>query len=267
MVPFDIIDAAANAYRVTWRERGYFMRLAALPVAVKFLTFIAIILLEIENNLLRQSLLMLPANLIEGFLLACLVRFVFFEQRFPFDPSSLAMRGIKSGAVMYALIKFLMAGILSAATGNDVLQEIERSTEEPTTQEVISALVMLALTIYGFRFLWLYILLAVNVRTADIVRLLKGISLSLYMIGAWVLCFLPLFMVLAGVSGTLMGGYLDGEMPLSAKIALMGTQAVFDTVIAILTTASIAFGFREMVGIGDKKNGQGKNRGGGRNGP
>ncbi|NCC22733.1 MAG: hypothetical protein EOM26_09775 [Alphaproteobacteria bacterium] len=262
MARFDIIDASGNAYQFVWKERRYLAQLAVLPVFLKFVTLALIFFFDLEGNLVRQALLMLPAFLAEGWLVANLVRFIFFGERwFPPYPgggvhgvSSIAdrNRGVKAGAIMYTLIKYLQAGAMAFVMTPD---QVEPPPAEVSEMELFAALILFGIALYVFRFLWIYVPLAINVPAGKIAFLLRGFGISFYLMGTWLLSFVPPLILLASLSGVLLGPY-EGDsaaVPLTTRVLTMLLQVFFDTLIALISTAAVAYGFRQMLETNEKK--------------
>ncbi len=265
MASFDIIDAAGHSYQLAWRERDYLYRLALAPVFLKFVILSALLLLDVERNFLWQAVLMLPAFLVEGWFIAHVIRLVFFGERWlpllgyqneekPVNNAA-RLRGIKSCAVSYALIKFLLSGSLEFAARTGV-SEIEPG-QEMQDADILFMLVLLFTMIYGFRFIWIYVLLAVNAAKKEIIRIFSSFGISFYLIGAWLLCFIPPLLIMVGLTGIVLGEHaFDDSLPFTTKILVVLLQSVFDTLITLLTTIAVAFGFHAVLtGKGENNDG------------
>ena len=82
MAKFDFIESAAIGYRYVWRERYALLPLVSLPIAVKMGSYAAIYLMNIEQNVLRQGLVLMPAYLLEGFIAILVIRMAMFGERY-----------------------------------------------------------------------------------------------------------------------------------------------------------------------------------------
>lgn len=105
------------------------------------------------------------------------------------------------------------------------------------------AMAMIAFTIWAFRFFWLFIPAAVNYPVQQFVRRLGGFSTSVYMLGTWIICFLPLVLLLFGITAQLLnmiGGDLS-SVPAVLEFIVSILQVIIDTLVIIITTAGIAY--------------------------
>jgi len=247
---FDIINTARQAYRVSMDERAYLMRLAVVPLLVKYI-FFAISAHYVEpTNILRLSLIMLPAYFVEGWLLSHWVRtLVLPTHRWPFRPTGDEQkdakqiyargRGIMSGTIAYTLINLLIAGFF-AYFMSLIPPDMDPSEANPAV--AISGIVMMVLVFFLFRFVWLYIPLAVNVNLNVVMMKLKRSGVTTNLVGVWLVCFAPPIMVMYVLGGLLTG--IGGENPLPVMDGLtMFVRIALDTVKNILVTAGLTFAF------------------------
>ena len=125
MAAFDVIEAGGKGYSFAWAERRYLLRLALVPLLIKLVCHTVVLTFEWQTDFMRQALVMLPSYFADGWLMAHLVRLVFLEQRWPFRPTGNKeqdltvledrARGVLSGVLVFALIKFLLAGVVEGA--------------------------------------------------------------------------------------------------------------------------------------------------------
>lgn len=262
MAPFDVIEVAGKGYTLVWEERRYLARLAIVPVVLKLVCFTVVIALGWQEIYLRQALVMLPSYFVEGWLLSHLVRFIFLGQRWPFrstgdeekDRSVLQDRaqGIIGGTVFYVLIRFLQNGLFAFVRIYGAPPDITpaaTSVQEPSMMIFMLAVVMLVITIWAFRFFWLFIPAAVNYPVRQFVRGLGGFSTSIHMIGTWLICFVPLVFVLFIVTAQVLsvsGGDIS-SVPAVLDFAISIFQVIVDTLVIIITTAGIAYAVGSML--------------------
>ena len=121
MASFDIINAVMNTYALIWRERAYLLRLAAVPFVISLINFLFIGLIADDVTPLRRGLLMFPAMVAEGWLVAQFLRTVMTGERWPvMRPEHgkipitllLRVRGLMTCAIVYVLIVLLSNGVL-----------------------------------------------------------------------------------------------------------------------------------------------------------
>ncbi len=256
MAHFDITEATVTGYQRLWAERRYLVRLAAVPFLIKTVCLMTVLALGWETDFLRQAIILLPSFFADGWLLAHVVRLVFLDQRWPFRPSGKEeedMRnmqdrasGIMRGMVMFAVIKFLLAGFTAG------LFAFSQAGIDPAQQEVsigtaVIAVMILLAAVWGFRLFWLYIPAAVHWPLHNYMRALGGFTASWPLIGTWLLCYVPLFLA-TGFVASLISALLQAGGHEAAVIFVAALlRVVLDTVVAILTTISIAAGLRHMV--------------------
>lgn len=251
---FDIINTAKQAYRVSIDERAYLMKLAIVPLLVKYV-FFAISAHYVEpTNILRLSLVMLPAYFVEGWLLSHWVRTLIIPtHRWPFQPSGdekkdskeiyARGRGIMSGAIAYTLINLLIAGFF-AYFMSLISPDMDPSEANPAV--AISGIVMMVLVFFLFRYVWLYIPLAVNVNLTVVMNKLKRSGVTFNLVGVWLVCFAPPMMVMYLLGGVLMS--IGGENPLPVMDGLtIFVRIALDTVKNILVTAGMVFAFIQIL--------------------
>jgi hypothetical protein len=260
MAKFDIITAAANAYKTTWASRQYLLRLAAVPVALKLIFFtIASIYAggndTEDSNYILFMLILVPALIAEGWMLAHWIRFLVLGQTWPFQPTgdveadkkmlSTRARGILSGMIVFVLINmaigFLNDIVARAMTPYMSLNPETEMDKVPAIIPVFSVF-FLAFMFWGFRLLWLHVPFALNMPMRDYILRLKGATSSIYMIGVWILCFAPFILLLKFVGPILLAA-LPGQAGVSAVTVI---SILFDTLKSIIATAGITFGLKEI---------------------
>ncbi len=262
MASFDIIEAAGNGYRIAWTERAYLARMAWMPILLRLAAYVLIIYFGYETNLVRQALLLLPAFFIEGWVLAHMTRLTLLGERGPFRPSGEEMdaqiqaderaRGIMAAALVYTLTKFLSTGVLAVFYGGgpgDVPETAAPAPPPEATAIQLTALAMVGILAmaWSFRFFWLHIPAAINISMYRFLRLLRGFSTSFYLVGTWLLCFVPIVLIMISLTGLLLLPYDPAEkLPSHVNFMVIGIRAVLETVIALVSTAAIAYAFRKI---------------------
>lgn len=112
------MDAAGYGYYRVWMERAYLLKLAVIPLLVKFACTVAVMALDIDENFLRQGLVMMPAMFAEGWVLAQFLRTLLMNERWPISlpdkpdirliaPLILRARGIIASILVYVLLGML----------------------------------------------------------------------------------------------------------------------------------------------------------------
>lgn len=258
--PLDVIDCIDYGYRTLWQERHYILRLAAVPVLVKLICFMTLLLIGWQNDFVRSALVLLPSYFTEGWMLAHLIRLVFYGQRWPFQPSGDAVRdqamlqdrayGITAGALFYVVIKFLLAGFKAVlSTAQIAAVETMPVQSEPPPGTALAALLLMFLTLWGFRFVFLYIPAAAGMRPDFLIRHRRGLKISLQLLGVWLVSVVPIILLLLMLSSMLVSEHLTAgtDVPTLSSIVLVLFQVFLDTLIAVLSTLAAAQGIKKMV--------------------
>ncbi len=258
---FDFIEASSSGYKYIWAKRQVLGRLLVLPIALKILTLFVILAFSLETNFLRQGLLFLPSYFVEGWLIMQVIRMAFFKESWSgwasggylCAESSLNAkrhRIILSGTIIYVLIKLTTAFISGMmAAGALEGQDATRSVPEMGPYIYLGALLMVVIIIWSFRLLWLYVPVALNYPILSFLKKAKGFSTSFYMLGVWILCFVPVALIIlfmAEILGTAFPG--DGEnLSTIYKYGLASIQALAEVVIALVSSVSMAYGIRSII--------------------
>ncbi len=77
---FDFIESAVDGYRFLWRDRAELLRVALLPLIVKFVSYLAIVFMELDENYLRQGLVLVPSYFAEGWFVAYAMRLALLRE-------------------------------------------------------------------------------------------------------------------------------------------------------------------------------------------
>lgn len=256
----DVVESVDYGYRTLWRERHYLVRLAAVPMVVKFICLCLLIALDWEKNFIRSALVMLPSLFTEGWMLAHLVRLVFYDQRWPFQPTGdkesdmaqlqLRAYGISCGTLFYVLIKFLLSGFLAFVTlfQTPGVEGISSTTSEVPTGVALGAFLFLIFSLWAFRFIYLYIPAAAATGFRLLLEPRRGMQISMQIMGIWLVCFVPFMMLLLFATASIIAPYADAQsIPFSAQVSASILQVVIDTTIGIVSTAAIAMGLKKLM--------------------
>lgn len=252
MASFDIVTAAGNGYTKVWQERHYLIGLALVPIIIKFICFVVMISMDVNDNHLRAALIMLPAYFAEGWMLAHWVRLIALDQRWPFRPSgdddkdmaalNDRARGVLSGMIVFVLVQMLITALWAWVT---TLPVNEEAIKTPSTEMRLMSVAVFVFMLWGFRFLWLFIPAAANVPMKQFLKDIAHPKLSLYMIAVWLICVVPGFAVMMGFTlPLLLGGGED--IPAAVQFISAGVHVVLEASVSLLATAGIAYGLKDM---------------------
>lgn len=254
-------------YKIAWGERAYLARLVALPGLIKMICFGVIMALGWEQQFVRQAIVMLPSYFADGWLFAHLVRFVFFEQRWPFRPTGDAEKdmpvledralGIMRGALTFVVIKFLVAGV-TAIIYSIGQTEIDAEAQEVGLGVFVLALAFFVFFFWAFRLLWLYIPAAVNYPIRRFLLDLGGYSASWNLIGVWLVCFVPSFFLFGRVLSELLVAAAEGPADMGTQFSIIVLHMLLDTLVGVFTTCGLAYGIKTYVLPGPKNRSRNK---------
>lgn len=269
MASVDIIEASGKSYFLLWEEKAYLWKLAMVPILIKLVCDITVYSLGWETDFLKQALIKLPGYMAEGWMLSHFVRLIFLKHRWPFQPTGnvdkdlhdlkVRARGIMGGMVVYTLIKLAIMAFLAfsvSVTGFDADGARMDVEQEPSGGLFLFSVFIFAFFVWIFRFFWLYVPVALNYPMKDYVRGIGGFSSSLNLIGAWLICFLPVFFFLGLFFSAIIGSFESGA-PAAAGFVFSILGVLMDTLLSLLTTGGICFVLAEMLGgqKGSPKNG------------
>ncbi len=260
MASFDIISAAGHAYRFLWTERKYLLRLAIMPMVVKLVCQGAVAAFGYETRFVQQALLMLPSYFFDGWVMAHVVRLVLYGQRWPYrtgappDMASLQDRaqGVMTGAVAYALTRFLLMGLFAAFYASAATAGMEGpppgAAGDAKPGALIAMIAVLAGMLWSFRLVWLFIPAAANVSIGAFMKRIHGFGTSFYMLGVWLTAFLPLLMLFIGLTAMLTQPFAGSggaaALPAALQIVINLLWVMTDTAIWIVSVFAITFGLR-----------------------
>ncbi len=257
----DILQATIKAYKITWEERNYLLRLAAIPFLIKLFCFsLAVSYAGQPEDHLRFTLIMLPALIAEGWMLAHFVRLLVFGQRWPFRPTGdmeadLAVLQVRARGILSGMIVFVLAnmglGALMAFVGIYIMPYIPEDSAAAASVEIpgniaFLSFVMVIAMFWGFRLMWLYIPYAVGMNWRDYLTPLRGAMASLHMIALYFLCFTPVFLGIVFLKSILLplSQSLGGDAGASVFMVLVTVLA--DTFKVIFVTGGMTYALMEI---------------------
>ena len=246
---FDLISAVGHAYQFVWHYRRPIARLAIIPAIAGLICYGLILVLDYERNYLIQSVIMLPAFFAEGWMIVYLIRLIFRQsaEEKPDVPVLHADRDMQAGIGVYVLTKYLLFGAVGYLWMNfdETLQNIEG--QDPSGAFMGLTVAIMFFMVLIFRFFWLYIPATLNIPFKSYVHHTRGFQVSLQMVGAWLISFVP-FSILFSIIGTIIVSPYTSmdEMPIIAKSMVSVLQLVTELAVNIVSTASIAYGIRML---------------------
>jgi len=260
MASFDFVDSSSKAYRFIWQRRAEVLRLSAMVLSIKILCFVGFVVFGIQNDILRQGLYLLPSYLLEGWVIAqIMVMALYAEQaegsKSVLPPSQDVSSNIKASMIVYVLMKLMLSFVVGSSFPGGVPLS-ESAPPEPDASTFIVAVMMIVFLIWSFRFIWVYVPYVMGLSPLDYLRRFKAFSSSFYMLGVWVLCFVPLVLVMILASEVLalfmIGIGVEGKsVVFNAGLAVI--QAFMDYSIALVSSLGIAYGIYSVLNGENKK--------------
>ncbi len=245
MAHFDFIECTSHAYRFLWNNRQDVSRVIAPVILLKILSFMGVTALSLDNNILRQGLLLLPSHALEGFVLAGLIPWAM-----GIGLSDIPKTRMQAVAGVYVFLKLVMSFAMGLIFSGQALQAPPPSSEPAGLVVWLIVGGMLAGTLWGFRLLWLYVPVALGYQMRAYLKALKGWRASYDMIGLWILCFVPWVLAMIVVSEIVAfvvpGAHGDSPSALFAQILAM-LQACVDTLITMVASIGMAYGIDQVM--------------------
>ncbi|NQZ14234.1 MAG: hypothetical protein HRT94_05365 [Alphaproteobacteria bacterium] len=250
MASFNTIDCASYAYQLVWRERQYLLKLALVPLVIKLAFFMVSLMYGESGNVIRMSLLLIPAYFAEGWMLCHFVRLMTNGQRWPYvmtgddakDLKAAKERGrpLLAGILGFVLINLSIAlyfHVFSNLMPAEMLEGEVMNPEDVPPGMFLNMTLMMAFVFLAFRFVWLYVPLAARMRPLEYIRKTNGVGISARMIGLWLICFVPAMVTMQFILSLFMVDGMQGTMIAEVFVAII--RIIFDTVKNILVTAGM----------------------------
>lgn len=260
---FDLIDAASFGYSAVWTERAYLLRLAIVPILVKFATMVIVVAQGLSETPLIQGLAMIPATLIEGWLLAQWLRTLIKDERWPIilydepDEQTLSYlmtraQGIVSCCLVYVLLMLMTHFLVFGYDQLIATYMPKEALEAGEVQDVrLLPFIMLAMIagLWSFRLYWLYIPFAVLVRPIEYLKYMGGFTASLRLLGLFLIGMVPTLVVASLISSVVVAPFSHGSES-AQKIGqflllLLGSAA--EVLIGLIVTAAITWSMRTLL--------------------
>lgn len=246
---FNIIEAANEGYRLLWQERRVLTHLALLPVVIKVAIVTGIMSFGMESAYLRQGLFFLPCYFLEGWLAAVAIQLAYRGPMLRQD-GFFANRDLMACVALYVLAQLaanFLAGFTMQARRMAPAEPPAAMADDPTLLPV--AFLVLALTLWAFRFLWLYVPAALGYRLHDFVYTIRRFFFSFYILGFYMLCFIPFALALMLCARGLATVFPDGGGDLGFIYILMlaFARAVCEICILLVSALGFAWAVRQVM--------------------
>lgn len=247
---FDFIDMLGAALIFVWRHRRTVAALAVIPLIVKTACLVAIFALGLDTMYLRQGLVALPAYFAEGVFLSRLILMAGprGETLLPYPAPD--NRRVMVATLLFVLIKVVLAFI--GGLGMDMamaLQQNAEAAENGSPGLFFTSLFALGFGLWAFRLTWLYIPAVQGYDIIAYLRRIEGFRTSFIMLGTWLLCFMPLALVLlfmVEAAAALLGHTEDAPSHLYRFVAII-LQSGTELLANLLATLTLAFGVHHVM--------------------
>ncbi len=274
---FNMMDSAGYGFYRVWVERAYLLKLAMIPVMIKFACMITVMVLGYDDNVLRQGLILFPGILAEGWVLAQFLRTILKDERWPtilppdiddkvLDRLLLRARGIVAATLVYGLIaltvyvvRYLSFGLIMGdfnADNEDVAALI--TTMEDDTQNnkpLTNALYMLPAfgaviaLFWAFRLMWVYIPFSVLMPVRQYLSAIGGMMASVKMMVLYFCTMTPIMLVTIMISRLVFTTTSDmGDSGESvARFMILFVAVIAEILVALVSTAAFVWAMRDLL--------------------
>lgn len=251
MASFDFVECSSKSYRFVWAKRVDVFRLSAMVLTLKILSFVSFVVFDVQQEVLRQGLYLLPSTLLEGWVIAHLMIMALHyddaemgrKSKFLPSPGDVE-KNIKASMIVYVLMK-LMLSFVTGTTFEGARMAQDGPPPEPGLQGFFVAVMLIAFMIWAFRFLWLYVPMVLGCGPLEFLERFKAFVSSFSFLGVWVMCFVPLILAMLVVSeafGMVAGVFGVGVETVFFESGLAAIQAVTDYLMSLIASIGIAYG-------------------------
>lgn len=260
---FDLIDAVSFGYGSVWKERAYLFKMMIVPILIKFASMVIIVAQGFEDLPLKQGLILIPAALVEGWLLAQFLRTLVKQERWPIvldeEPDERTLvylmnraRGIVACCLVYVLLMLVTFALKSGFDALTVAHIFPAAPEDPAAQDprmMAMAISLLVIGLWAFRFYWLYIPFSVLVSPSDYLKYIGGFSASFKMMGLFLISSVPLMIVSVVVSNLVASLFELGgdQMHDAGNFFIMLVGSITEIIVSLVVTASMAWSLRGLL--------------------
>ncbi|MCD8525800.1 MAG: hypothetical protein LRY62_01130, partial [Alphaproteobacteria bacterium] len=197
----------------------------------------------------------LPAYFAEGALLCRLVVMAGKNGKTIAPLPAANNRLVMAATLLYVLIKLAQAFAGGLGMEFAMHQQVQEENAEGSASLFFASLFLLGFTIWAFRLVWLYIPLVQGYSMIEFLHRIRGMKTSFVMIGTWLLCFVPLALLLIIVAGLLgdMLGHSEETPSNIYRFLIIFMQSGLELVAVILSTLAIGFGVHSIMSGGAPK--------------
>ena len=259
MASFDFIESATKSYSYVWHNRKALIVPSLAVLGIKLLCLMTILGLKMDSNVLRHGLILIPSHFAEGWIIAhTIVQALRTESDKAYLVKGLEKLDIQKAVMASMIIYVLTKIVLSLIIGIPYAIDPAAMTGEKGSNfeggghigSLIGASLIVLFMAWAFRFLWLYIPPLLNISLEAFLKRIKAIKTSFYMLALWVICFLPLLLIMVICIDIISLPFPkppEGElMGMEQKYIVTFINAIFDYVIALITSIGMAYGIASI---------------------
>lgn len=193
---FKIIDSVLLGYSFAWKEAGYLIRVALVPLALQIVTTLYILLAQEDAGAIERFLWGFPSSIFVGWFLFIEARCVFFGEKLHKLKREEALAPRHLHAMRVSVMVYLLWSM--AFTAAIAVFEWAALSGRLVQQDglVLAACTFLVGALFwGLRFTVAHIVMGAGFSLKRFVFLVNGIEFSLRLVGLFLLCSLPLLFV------------------------------------------------------------------------
>ncbi len=262
---FDAIDKSMQAYKAVWHGRFYLARLFMIPFLIKVICYMIIFYLGYEEDILRQTLVMIPSFFADGWLIAQWLRTLGRGEKWPYKynldengmpKERLRIKGILSSMQVYVLIKLVIGGLVAFAIimNENSSKDVAGEVTQGSVLGFIFGVIAIISSVWCYRFAWLHVPFALNCKMMDFVEAVGGFMGSIKIIGMSLICMVPIYIVLTFLATLIMsvaGVDSEGSLSIFADFILTVISSAGEILIALISSSAILLAYK---GIMEKNN-------------
>jgi len=248
---FDFVGVSNQAYRTVWTNRMSLLKIAGLPLMIKFGCLAAILFLGFEGQVLRHGLVMLPAYFAEGFLIAYIIRTVHAGGDLSADVRQAQnyYNDVIAAMIVFVLIQLTVAFVVGNTLSAIPSDPSQIQQPEPSVEGFMVAMMAITFMIWAFRFAWFYVPVAMGISLKSFMERIASFSSSFPILGCWLLCFMPLALLMTIVSRAVLIGFphVEGADNTLSSLMLFCVQGGFEMAINVIAGIAMSYGFKSLM--------------------
>lgn len=270
MASFDFIEASSKALEFVWDKKAYLARVAVPVVYVKVACLLMVFVMHAQDANLLIGLITAPGVVLEALFVVGVLRFYLYNESIfiwgkvipvpegrenvkPYRGPLTRLKSIQSAIAIYLLIKVILTALMGATLDFGNVVEANRAaavgpspeTGDPTLAVFFIVALFIALVVWAFRFMWLFIPPTMGLSVRAVLNHIRGIESSVFMVAAWMTCVIPVGMLMVMSLG--MGVAIFGEKTPATIVLSAVLQSGFEVIILAVSAIAMTYGFREMI--------------------